>query len=84
MRIGRALVLIAMLAIQSVWVFGASFFAPPNPIGEKVYHADLHKHLFSEMLPIAIIACAFLLPWLFRAAKRKAKQFAPEDGSYEI
>ena len=84
MRASRALVLIAMLAVQSVCVFGASYFFAPDPIGEKVYHAHLHEHLLSEILPIAIIASAFLLPWLFHVAQRKAKKLAPEDGSYEI
>ena len=84
MRASRALVLIAMLAVQPVCVFGASYFFPPNPIGEKVYHAHLYRHLFPEMLPVVIIICAFLLPWLFHVAQRKAKKLAPEDGSYEI
>ena len=77
--------LIAMLAVQPVCVFGASYSFPPNPIGEKVYHAHLHAHLLSEVLPVAIIICAFLLPWLFHVANRKAKKLAPHDAwSYDI
>ena len=84
MRKDMVTALIAMLAAHPVCVLGASFFAPPNPIGEKVYHAHLHEHLLSEILPVAIIAGAFLLPWLFQVARRRAKKLAPEDGSYDI
>jgi len=45
-------------------VFGDGTVSRPNPIGEKVYHT----HLLADMLPIAIIACGFLLTWLLNGA----------------
>ena len=69
MRTGRALALIAMLAVQATCVLGASYASYPNPVGEKVYR----PHLLLEMLPIAVIVCALLLGWLIHAVHRKAK-----------
>ena len=71
-RTGRALALIAMLAVQSVCVRGASYASYPNPVGEKVYR----PHLLLELLPIAVIVCALLLGWLLHATRRKAKKLA--------
>jgi hypothetical protein len=85
MRTGRALVLMAMLAVRPICVLGDSTVSPPNPIGEKVYYTHLHAHLLSEMLPIAIIVCAFLLAWLLHVAHRKATKLAPDNAeSYDI
>jgi hypothetical protein len=73
----------AMLAFQALWVFGDNAVSPPNPIGEKLYYAHFRAHLFSELLPVAIIVCALLLGCLLHLAQRKAKNLAPE-WSYEI
>jgi hypothetical protein len=74
-RTGRALALIAMLAVQSVCVRGASYASYPNPVGERVYR----PHLLQEMLPVAIIVCALLLGWLLHATQRKAKTHPSDD-----
>ena len=56
-RTGRALVLVAMLAIQSICVSGASYASWPNPVGEAVYR----PHLLRDMLPVAVIVCGLCL-----------------------
>ena len=83
MRTGRALVVIAMLAFQSVWVLGDNAVSPPNPIGEKLYYANFRAHLFSELFPVALILGAFLLACLLHRMQRKAKTLPP-DWSYDI
>ena len=74
-RTGRALALIAMLAVQSLCVRGASYASYPNPVGESVYR----PHLLQEMLPVAIIISALLLGWLLHATHRKAKTHPSDD-----
>src|ERR1035441_8788768 len=78
MRTGRALALIAMLAVQATCVLGASYASYPNPVGEKVYR----PHLLLEMLPIAVIVCALLVAWLCHAVHRKAHRLVPDQASY--
>ena len=73
MRTGRALVLLAMLAVQPICVLGASWVSRPNPVGEAVYR----PHLLHDMLPLAVIACALLLGWLLHAFQHKANKLAP-------
>jgi hypothetical protein len=75
MRIGAAFVLMAVLAVQPICVFGASYASYPNPVGEKVYH----PHLLVEMLPLAVIVSAFLVGWLLHATHRKAKRLGPDQ-----
>jgi hypothetical protein len=75
MRTGRALALMAMLAVQATCVLGASYASYPNPVGEAVYR----PHLLRGMLPLAVIVCALLLGWLIHATHRKAKKLAPDD-----
>ena len=80
MGTGRALVLMAILAVSPICVFGASYASYPNPVGEQVYR----PHLLREMLPLAAIVCALLLGWLLHAVQRKAKMRAPDDvGSHD-
>ena len=74
MGTGRALVLMAIVAVSPICVFGASYASYPNPVGEKVYR----PHLLLEMLPVAVIVCALLLGWLLHATHRKAKRLAPD------
>lgn len=74
-RTGRALALLAMLAIQPICVLGASYASWPNPVGEEVYR----PRLLRDMLPLAVIVCALLLGWLLHATHRKAKKLAPDD-----
>jgi len=50
MRTGRALALIAVLAVQATCVLGASYASYPNPVGEEVYR----PRLLREMLPLAV------------------------------
>jgi hypothetical protein len=73
LRTGKALALIAMLAVQSMCVLGAGWVSVPNPVGEAVYR----PHLIRGMLPLAVIVCALLLGWLLHATHRKAKMPAP-------
>ena len=82
MRIGRALVLSAMLAVQPMCVFGDGTVSPPNPEGEKLWRAYSIPHY----LPIPIIlVCGILLAWLLHRAQRKAKKPVSNDaGSYQI
>jgi len=80
MRTGRALVLLAMLAVPTICVFGASYASWPNPIGEAVYR----PHLLREMLPIAVIACGLSLAWLLHRVRRKAKKLAPEQAEAHL
>jgi hypothetical protein len=75
MKTGRALVLIAMLAVQAICVLGASYSSWPNPIGEAVYR----PHLLRDMLPIAVIVCGLSVTWLLLRIRRKAKKLAPEQ-----
>ena len=74
MRTGRALMLIAMLAVQPICVFGRNVVFPPDPVGMKLYQA----HHAPEMLALSIISCAFLLGWLIHAVKRMAKKLPPD------
>jgi hypothetical protein len=79
MRTGRALVLIAMLAVQPISVFGDGTVFPPDPIGEKEYRT----HIVADTLPLVIIVSGLLLAWLLHRAQRKAKNAAPDNtGSY--
>jgi hypothetical protein len=75
MRTGRALALIAMLAVQATCVLGASYASYPNPVGEKAYR----PYLLHEMLPLAVIVCAVLLGWLLHATQRKARTHPSDD-----
>jgi hypothetical protein len=85
MKTGRALLLLGMLALPPISSFGASYSFPPNPIGEKLWHAQLRSHALFEMLPLAVILSALLLASLFNWAQRKGKKLAPDDTwSYEI
>ena len=74
MRTGRALALIAMLAVQATCVLGASYASYPNPVGEKAFR----PYLLPEMLPLAVIVCAVLLGWLLHATQRKARTHPPD------
>lgn len=65
----------ALLAVQPIWVLGASYASYPNPVGEK----DYRPPLLMEMLPIAVIVCSLLVGCLLHAVHRKAKKLAPDD-----
>ena len=80
MRTGTALVLMAMIAAQPICVFGASYGFAPNPVGEKVYTAQLFARVKA---PLAIIAGGFSLAWVLNRVRRKAKQVPPDEGSLE-
>jgi hypothetical protein len=85
MKTGRALLLLGMLAFPPISTSGASYSFPPNPIGEKLWHAHLHSHALPEMLPLAVILGTLLLAWLFNLAQHKAKKRSPDNASsYEI
>ena len=47
-RTGRALALLAMLAVQPICALGASYASWPNPVGEEVYR----PHLFLACSPL--------------------------------
>jgi hypothetical protein len=71
----RTLALAAMLAGAPVCVLADGTVSPPNPVGEKVYHA----HLLPGVLPVAIIVCAFLLAALAACVlRRRAGKAAPD------
>ena len=80
MRTGRALLLTAMLAVQPICGFGGNTVFPPNPIGEKLYRAQL----LTDLLPIAIIAAGLLLIWLVHEVWRKARKSPGDAGWYDI
>jgi len=69
MRTSKVLALLACLVFQSVCLFADGTVSPPNPIGERAYHARLLAHF----LPAAIIAGTGLLACLIYAVRRKAK-----------
>lgn len=81
MRTGRAILLMAVLAVQPICVLGNGTVSPPNPVGEAVYR----PHLLHDMLPLAVIVCAVLLGLLLHAIQRKIKRLSPDNiGSHHI
>ena len=80
MRTGRASLLIAVLAVQPMWVFGDGTVSPPNPVGERLYA----EHLLARMVPLAIMAGGLLLGWLASKIHRRADKVAPDDPVPEI
>ena len=69
-RAGRALVLMALLAVQPLCVFAASYASKRDPVGEKVYASGTP----GRMAPIAIIAGGFTVAWLLARARRNRKE----------
>jgi hypothetical protein len=74
-RTGRSLVLMALLAVQTIGAFGGGTVRPPDPVGEKVYYAGLLK----RTAPIAIIAGGLSLAWVLNKVRRKNKAFVPAN-----
>jgi hypothetical protein len=74
-RTDRVLVLIAILAIQPVCGFAASYASKRDPVGEKVYASGQ----LERMAPIAIVIGGFSVAWLLYKARHKAKKDAPDN-----
>jgi|WetSurMetagenome_2_1015567.scaffolds.fasta_scaffold1726347_1 hypothetical protein len=75
MRIGTALVLMTIIAIQPVGVLGASYRSEPNPVGEKVYASQLPRLL----VPIAIVIGGFSLAGLVAVIRRRTGKVTADD-----
>ena len=74
-RTSRALVLTAILAVQPVCVFAASYASKRDPVGEKVYASGQ----LERMAPIAIMIGGFSIAWLLYKVRRKARKVAPNN-----
>lgn len=57
MKASRALLLTAMLVLQTFLAFGDGTVVPPDPIGEKAYRAGL----WNQLIPPAIIVSGALV-----------------------
>jgi hypothetical protein len=80
MKTGATLVLVAMIVAQPVCVFGASYGFAPNPVGEKVYTAQLFARMKA---PLAIIAGGFSLAWVLNRVRRRGEKLPPDQGRME-
>ena len=67
--------LVAVVQLHPLSSLAASYRSEPNPIGEKAYAA----HSLTLLLPVAIIACAFLLVLLLSRIRSKASKPAADD-----
>jgi hypothetical protein len=67
--------LVAIVQLHPLASLAASYRSEPNPVGEKAYAA----HSLTLLLPIAIIACAFLLVLLVSRIRGKASKPAAND-----
>ena len=77
MRTARAIVLLAVLVVQSMCLFGASYrVGPPDPVGEKVYTSG---QLGRVAAPIAILASGFCAAWLVSVVRRHTRELAPDN-----
>ena len=79
MRTCSAWLPLAILAVQPLCLFAASYHFPVDPVGMGYYRA----HLPTEMLPLVVIPCVFLAAVIARFwAHRKArKQAAGDNGA---
>ena len=80
MKTGRTLALVAMLAVQPICMFGASWVSVHNPVGEAVYR----PHLLRGLLHMAVIVCALLIGWFVHLLQRKHKMIAPDDAGSHL
>jgi len=79
MRMAKAIALLAVPAAHPICALGDSTVSPPNPIGEKLYHA----YLMDRVLPVVVGVCAVLLVVLVAAcvihhAQHRAKKLDPD------
>ena len=68
MRTGRALLLIAILALLPVCVFANVPNFGTNAAGEKIYMPKLRQEI---LIPVAVIAVGFSLTALLAKARRR-------------
>lgn len=85
MRTVKTLALLVMLVALPMRLLADGTVSPPNPLGEKLYYEFLRAHFYSQLLPLLILGCVFLLICLCLVFQRRASKLAEEHaGSYEI
>lgn len=67
--------LAAVVQLNPICSFAASYRSEPNPIGEKAYAA----HSLTLLLPLGIIVGGLLLAWLLTRIRGKASNPAADD-----
>lgn len=67
--------LLALLAIEPFRVLADNTVSPPNPIGEKLYHAYLMDHVLPMVIGICTVVLAVLVAaCVIHHAQHRAKK----------
>ena len=75
-KTGGALMLTAILAVQPLCVFAASYSWHRDPVGEKAFSSGQLERVGP---PIAIVMGGFSVAWLLHKVRRKAGRLAAES-----
>jgi hypothetical protein len=79
MRTGRAKLLMALLAVQTLAAFADGTVSPPDPVGEALWR----QRLLPQLVPLAIMVFAGLLffaLWLVGRIHRKHEHAGQDSG----
>jgi hypothetical protein len=76
MRTRKALAVLVMMAVQSLCALADNTVSQPNPAGE----AEYYPRLLRDMLPFAIIVCAFLAACIVTLVHRWLGRGSPGSG----
>jgi len=78
MTTARAIMLLALLGVQPMCLFSASYgVSPPDPVGEKVYSSG---QLERVVVPVAVIAVGFSAAWVIDRIRRHTRKLTLANG----